>query len=145
MFEKEDTMNISDRIKELRKSLGLSQEEFGQTLGVSRDVIGNIEYDRLKRPEQKEPIYKLICEKFNVNEAWLRTGEGNRFKNTPPENEIATAIYNVLEDVDCNNTIYTLVKEFLLKYEKLDTNSKGVIEKFVNDIITGLGDKREET
>ncbi len=138
-------MNISDRIKELRKSLGLSQEEFGQTLGVSRDVIGNIEYDRLKRPEQKEPIYKLICEKFNVNEAWLRTGEGNRFKNTPPENEIATAIYNVLEDVDCNNTIYTLVKEFLLKYEKLDTNSKGVIEKFVNDIITGLGDKREET
>ena len=35
-------MNISDRIKEIRKSLKLSQEEFGQILGVSRDVIGNI-------------------------------------------------------------------------------------------------------
>lgn len=144
MFEKEDAMNISDRIKELRKSLGLSQEEFGQTLGVSRDVIGNIEYDRLKRPEQKEPIYKLICEKFNVNEAWLRTGEGNRFKNTPPENEIATAIYNVLEDVDCNNTIYTLAKEFLLKYEKLDIKSQKVIENYVDDVISSIAKKEEE-
>lgn len=70
-------MEISDRIKDLRKNmLKMSQEEFGKALGVSRDVIGNIEYDRLKRPDQKEPIYKLICEKFNINEKWLRTGEG---------------------------------------------------------------------
>lgn len=137
-------MNISDRIKELRKLLGLSQEEFGQVLGVSRDVIGNIEYNRLKRPEQKEPIYKLICEKFNVEENWLRTGFEPKFKNTPPENEIAVAVSNVLEDINCDNTIYTLVKEFLLKYEKLDTHSKSVIENFTNDIINGLVEKREE-
>lgn len=136
-------MNISDRIKELRKLLGLSQEEFGQILGVSRDVIGNIEYDRLKRPEQKEPIYKLICEKFNVNESWLRTGEGDKFKNTPPESEIANAISKIVEDINCDNTIYTLVKEFLIKYEKLDPRSKAVIENFANDIINGVIEKKE--
>ena len=130
-------MKISDRIKEIRKSLKLSQEEFGQILGVSRDVIGNIEYDRLKRPDQKEPIYKLICEKFNVDETWLRTGEGEMFQEILPEDEIASAVSNVHEDVKCENTIYTLVKELLLKYEQLDTNSKKVINAYVDDVISG--------
>ncbi len=137
-------MNISDRIKEIRKSLKLSQEEFGQILGVSRDVIGNIEYDRLKRPDQKEPIYKLICEKFNVDETWLRTGEGEMFQEILPEDEIASAVSNVLEDIKCENSIYTLVKELLLKYEQLDTSSKKVINKYVDDVILGYTQKKEE-
>lgn len=137
-------MNISDRIKEIRKSLKLSQEEFGQILGVSRDVIGNIEYDRLKRPDQKEPIYKLICEKFNVDETWLRAGEGEMFQEILPEDEIASAVSNVLEDVKCENSIYTLVKELLLKYEQLDTSSKKVINKYVDDVILGYTQKKEE-
>lgn len=137
-------MKISDRIKEIRKSLKLSQEEFGQILGVSRDVIGNIEYDRLKRPDQKEPIYKLICEKFNVDETWLRTGEGEMFQEILPEDEIASAVSNVLEDVKCENTIYTLVKELLLKYEQLDTNSKKVINAYVDDVISGYTQKKED-
>lgn len=137
-------MNISDRIKEIRKSLKLSQEEFGQILGVSRDVIGNIEYDRLKRPDQKEPIYKLICEKFNVDETWLRAGEGEMFQEILPEDEIASAVSNVLEDIKCENSIYTLVKELLLKYEQLDTSSKKVINKYVDDVILGYTQKKEE-
>ena len=137
-------MNISDRIKEIRKSLKLSQEEFGQILGVSRDVIGNIEYDRLKRPDQKEPIYKLICEKFNVDETWLRAGEGEMFQEILPEDEIASAVSNVLEDIKCENSIYTLVKELLLKYEQLDTSSKKVVNKYVDDVILGYTQKKEE-
>lgn len=70
-------MEVFERIRYLRKQkLHLTQEKFGNRLGVSRDVIGNIEYNRLANPEQKEPLIKLICKEFNVNEDWLRTGAG---------------------------------------------------------------------
>lgn len=74
------TLEINIRIQQVRKYLKMSRREFGTVLGVSGDVINNIENNRLKRPELKEPIYKLICEKYGINETWLKTGEGNIFK-----------------------------------------------------------------
>lgn len=68
---------ISDRIKMVRERNGLSQTEFGARLGISRDVVNNIENNRLKRPEQQTPIYKLVCKEFGVDEHWLLTGEGS--------------------------------------------------------------------
>lgn len=67
------------RIKQVRESHGLSQADFGKRLGISRDAVSNLEYNRLKRPEQKEPIIKLICREFGVNEIWLRTGVGEPY------------------------------------------------------------------
>lgn len=69
-------MEIYERIRELRKKeLGLTQEEFGKILGVSRSVIKNIELNALARPDQKEPLIKLICREFDINEEWLRSGK----------------------------------------------------------------------
>lgn len=68
-------MEIYERIRLIRKNeLHLSQEEFGKRLGVSRSVINNIERNVLARPEQKEPLIKLICKEFDINEEWLRSG-----------------------------------------------------------------------
>lgn len=68
-------MEIYERIRELRKKhLKMSMEVFGSHLGVSLDVISNIENNRLARPEQKMSLYKLICSEFNVNEEWLLNG-----------------------------------------------------------------------
>ncbi len=70
-------MEVYERIRELRKNhLKLTQENFGEILGVNRSVIKNIELNVLARPDQKEPLYKLICKTFNVNYEWLTTGEG---------------------------------------------------------------------
>jgi transcriptional regulator with XRE-family HTH domain len=91
-------MTTSERIKAVRKQLGLSQEEFGQRIGVSRDVIGNIEYDRLKRPEQKEPIYRLICKEYDINEEWLRTGEGEMKRQLSRDEQITDFMGDVLKD-----------------------------------------------
>ena len=91
-------MEINERIRELRETKNMSRKAFGEVLGVSGDVINNIEGNRLKRPEQKEPLYKLICEKFNVNEKWLRTGEGNMF--LPATNEEADYVSELLDDFD---------------------------------------------
>lgn len=64
---------ISKRIKGIREKANMSQQEFGKYLGVSRDVIGNIEYGRVA---PKEPFLSLLCSVFNINMNWLLTGEG---------------------------------------------------------------------
>lgn len=70
-------MEMYERIKLLRKThLKLSQKAFGEKLGVTRDVINNIENNRLSKPEQKSALIKLMCKEFSVNERWLLYGEG---------------------------------------------------------------------
>ena len=89
---------MNNRIREVREHFKLTQTEFGERLGVSRDVIGNIEYNRLKNPKQKEPIIKLICSTFGVNEIWLRSGEGEMFQAMNEEEELAAYLGDVMHD-----------------------------------------------
>lgn len=73
-------MEIYERIRELRKKhLKMTMEAFGTRIGVSRDVINNIEHNRLARPDQKLSLMKLICKEFSVNEEWLLDGTGPVF------------------------------------------------------------------
>lgn len=68
-------MEMHERIRELRKiHLDMSQEVFGERLGVSRSVINNIERNCLARPDQKLSLIKLMCREFNVNEEWILNG-----------------------------------------------------------------------
>ena len=88
-------MEIYERIKELRKkTLKMSQTAFGNRLGVNRDTINNIELNRLKKPEQKLSLYKLICSEFNVSEEWLLNGTGDMF--TSNESEYSTMIDQIM-------------------------------------------------
>lgn len=73
---------LSNRIKAIREALKLSQREFGEKLGVSRDVISNIEYNRVP---PKELLLRHICELYNVNQRWLETGEGEMFNEVSHE------------------------------------------------------------
>lgn len=122
-------MDTYERIKLLRTELGMSQEEFGKKLGVSRSVIANIEYDRLKRPDQKEPIYRLICEKFDVNEQWLRTGEGSMYIELTREENIAGFVGKILRNQDD-----TFQKRFIDMLSKLDEDGWEALEKVANAI-----------
>lgn len=73
-------MEMHDRIRELRKThLRMSQAAFGEKLGVNRDVINNIENNRLAKPEQKLSLIKLMCKEFSVSEDWLLNGSGAMF------------------------------------------------------------------
>lgn len=67
---------IRERIKEIRKTNKLSQKAFGELLGVSRDVITNIEYGRV---EPKELLINHICQVFNINKEWLLNGAGETY------------------------------------------------------------------
>lgn len=67
---------MNNRIKEIRENQKLSRVAFGKRLGVSGDVINNLERGRV---EPKDPIIKLICSEYSVNESWLRTGSGSMY------------------------------------------------------------------
>lgn len=67
---------IGLRIKELRKNLNLTQNDFGNRIGVKANTIGN--YELLLRNPSNAVIHS-ICIEFNVNENWLKSGEGEMF------------------------------------------------------------------
>lgn len=109
-------MEIYERIWTLRKKhLKLSQAAFGEKLGVNRDVINNIENNRLSRPEQKLSLYKLICSEFNVNEEWLLNGTEPMF--TQPET------FNLNDFIKANGATQ-LELEILKAYFELDFETR---------------------
>lgn len=67
---------MDERLKEIRKALNLTQEEFGKKLGVSRGVIVNLE---LHRAEIKPLFIEHLCSVFSVNKEWLYSGNGEMF------------------------------------------------------------------
>lgn len=73
---------INERVKQLRQTLNLSGEKFGERLGVKRAAISKMETATVGVTEQ---TIKSICREFNVNEEWLRTGNGEMFAETVDE------------------------------------------------------------
>lgn len=70
---------INDRVKILRKNLGLTLEKFGEQLGVSKTAINKIESGTNNVTDQ---MTKSICREFNVDYIWLTTGEGEMFQDS---------------------------------------------------------------
>ena len=73
---------MKNRIKQVRKNIGLTQVEFGTRLGVAGNTIATYE-NGMRNPSNA--IIVAICHAFNVNEAWLRTGEGEMFNEISSE------------------------------------------------------------
>ncbi len=74
-------MNL--RIKALRKHLKMIQEDFAKKIGVQRPTVAWMEKPGNTITNQN---VKIICDTFNVNEVWLRTGKGEMFKKKEPAN-----------------------------------------------------------
>lgn len=121
-------METYERVKELRKNfLKMSQTAFGQRLGVSRDVIKNIELNALAKPEQKLSLLKLICKEFSVSEEWLLNGTGDMFANN--EAEYSTLIDRVMTGE--NEFAKNIFKTFALFEEEDWEALRKMIEKYL--------------
>lgn len=105
---------MNERIKALRKRLGLTQQAFADRLKIARGNIGAYE---VGKNAPSDAVISLICKEFNVNEIWLRTGEGgddnmftkvneeDRFsinlgKLSRTENQMARNMLNAIEEAD---------------------------------------------
>ena len=69
-----DLSTIGGRIESIRKENGLSRREFAERLGCPEGEIVNVEYNRLKKPEQKESLYRSIATEFGVPLEWIKEG-----------------------------------------------------------------------
>lgn len=88
---------MNGRIKELRKVLDLTQQEFADRIGMKRNTVANYETNR---NEPSNSVVSLICRQFNVNENWLRTGEGDMFIKMDRADMLMKWAGSVLRDED---------------------------------------------
>lgn len=116
--------NLKERIRKLRRTLDLTQQSFGERIGIKRNTVANYETGR---NEPVASVISLICREFNVSEKWLRTGEGEMFQSTQ-KNELDALIkrYNL-----------TAADKFLIEnYLELKPDSKKAIIDFIMNIAT---------
>lgn len=84
---------MKDRFKELRKVLGMTQQEFADRLAVSRNNIAGYE---VGKSAPSESVIRLVCKEFSVNEEWLRTGSGEMFVSQKTNMRVQAWIDRVL-------------------------------------------------
>lgn len=122
---------MNNRIKNFRKQLNLTQEEFSSRIGLSRNFIAQIETGA-KNPSDR--TISVICREFNISEEWLRTGSGEM--KIPVEDEAAAAVSDLVEK---SNPLYDIIKGIMVAYQKLDSPSREVIDQFILDAIPQRG------
>lgn len=88
-------MSVASRTKELRDSLGLTQQKFADRLGITRGAVANWDLDR---SDPSDAVISLICREFNVREAWLRDGTGEMLEVKPRAEELGGLVRKLLAD-----------------------------------------------
>jgi transcriptional regulator with XRE-family HTH domain len=121
---------IGKRITEVRETATgkkLSQTEFGARLGVSRDVIANLETGRV---EPSQVIINAICREFNVNEQWLRTGEGDPYTPIARDTEISEFFGDLMKGVEP-----TFKRRLVAALARLDESQWETLEKVARQLV----------
>lgn len=123
---------MNERIKELRRALNLTQQEFADKLNIKRGAIANYE---VGRNEPIDAVISLICREFNVNEEWLRNGTGEMFVEAR-ENSIVAKATMLLGEKD------PLFEAFIDTYSKLTPKNREILQQFMSDLSRALDEKK---
>ena len=124
---------MNERIRKLRKALDLTQQKFADKLGVKRNTVGQWE---IGRNELTDATILSICREFNVNESWLRTGEGEMFEQLTEQQKILKYTGLLLNDKD--SAVANAIQTLIVTYEQLDDTSKATLEKIALQYINNL-------
>lgn len=115
---------MKDRIKELRKVLGLTQQKFADRLGLKRQTIAAYEIGNI---EPSESTLLLICKEFAINYEWLRNG-------TPPmkKSDIIDEYSEIVARIGEKDP---KAKQAIMDYWKLTDTDKELFWNFVDKFI----------
>lgn len=113
---------MNNRLRLLRKSLNLTQQEFADRLSVKRNTIANYETGR---NEPVDSVFSLICREFNVNPDWLRNGTGDM--------HLEKSTFS-LDDYANANKLTDLEKEIIRNFMELEPDVRSGIYNFFNKL-----------
>ena len=119
---------MKDRLKELRKSLGLTQQEFADRIGIKRNTLANYEAGR---NIPIDAVFTLIAREFSVSEEWLRTGKGEMFSNT---------LYDEVDAVVEKYHLDEKAKQCILKFVELSDNERSIILNYMEKVVKAIQD-----
>lgn len=127
-------MTQGERIKEIRKSLNLTLEKFGEKIGMKKNSVSQLENGKNSVTEQ---VIISICREYNVDYMWLKSGEGEMFKNN--DDDALAAI----------DRIMTGENEFhkkLLKWVATSFNDEELqlLEKKIDEFIEEFSSEQKE-
>lgn len=127
---------MKDRIKMVRKAVGLTQQAFADKLGIKQNTVALYE---MGRSGVSDGIITSICREFNVNESWLRTGEGEMFRKRT-DNEILTefAADLVFEADD------SFKKAIVTTFAKMDDDTWDHFEKWARTFLEQFHEIKKE-
>lgn len=124
---------MKDRIKLLRKELKLNQTDFGERIGVKQASVAGYEAG-IRTP--LDVVITSICREFNVNEDWLRTGNGEMFLPMTRSDELAKMTTDLFKGEESS-----FKSRLILALSKLDENEWAVLEKIAKELENGLKKK----
>lgn len=101
--------------------MDLTQQKFADQLGVKRNTVGQWECGINAVTDQ---VINSICREFNVNETWLRTGEGEMFIELSRDEQIAEFVGRTL-----STESESFKKRFIAMLAKLDESDWETLEK----------------
>ena len=133
-------MTQGERVKEVRKSLNLTMEQFGNKLGVTKVAISNIEKEKRNLTEQ---MSRAICREFNVSEEWLKTGEGEMYQQLSEDEEIAGIVSDLLEEGK-DNAFYGIILEIAKTYNELSPASQKVLTEAAEKLADSSAKKKRD-
>ncbi len=113
---------MNERLKEIRTVLGIKQGDFAKKISTTQGHISDIENGR---KELSDRTIKLICLEFNVNENWIRTGQGDMFIQMDRDDELAAWVGSILNPNNDNE----FMKKFVHMLSKLNLDDWKVLEK----------------
>lgn len=134
-------MGCGERVKQIRKNKGMTLEKFGERVGVTKQTVSRIENGVNALTEQ---MLLSVCREFDVNEQWLRTGEGEMFKERSPSEEIGYYVEDLLEYDGHGNPFYDMIIEMMKTYVELDEKSQAVIRDYFQSVSDGIHKKEKE-
>lgn len=117
---------MNERIKELRKSLNMTQEAFGAKIGITLAAVSNIEKGRSNPSNQ---VVLAICREFHVREGWLRSGEGEMMEQLDKDQELVEFMSGLLNE--CPDSFK---RRFISVVSDLDENGWAVLEHIADQL-----------
>lgn len=115
---------MNERLKRLRRELNITQQEFADRIGIKRSTMATYESGR---NEPIDAVISLICREFDVNEDWLKTGDGEMFEELTDQEKTMKYIAKLVKDKD--SVVANAITAVAITYEQLDDAGKAVIDK----------------